>query len=141
MLGTEEKPVSQCGAQPGFSLETRIPQPPLPSRQPRRLIWWCRVILWLSPGPAWAMIGVGLEWLTGWGHPLLAAGTAIPCAYGIGYCDAFLSPAVRKKNGTPVIKEALWHAFGFGALQLFVAPLTLVAIGIFLLVASSLLGP
>lgn len=120
-----------------FSLERRIPQPPLPARQSTRLLWWCRVILWLSPGPAWAMIGVGITWF-GYSNFMIATGVATLCAFGIGYSDAFLSPRIRKREGVPVVSEALWHALAFSMMQLFIAPFVLIVLGIFLYTIHSI---
>lgn len=119
-----------------FSLEKRIPQVPLPSQQHQRLIWWSRVVVWISPGPAWALICSGLAWLD-YEHPAIIFVSAIVCAYGMGYCDAFLSPSVKKKDGVPVVKQALLHALMFSLLQVFIAPLVILALSMFLIFSYS----
>ena len=109
------------------------------------MIAWLRIFLKIAPVFAWYFLMVGLKWLGAFNWlddvitPLLIIGLGILCAYGIGYCDAFLCDNVPKKNGTPEIKAALSHAIFFTILQIVIAPLTLVAVGFFLYIAFALL--
>lgn len=115
-----------------FSLEKRIPQVPLNSASPHPIIFWFRVFLKLAPGPLWYLLCAGLAWL-GLMHFIVAIFSAAICAFGVGYCDAFLCESIRKVDGTPILKEALWHAFFFSLGQIIYAPLS-IAFFFFLLI-------
>ncbi|MFK7910487.1 MAG: hypothetical protein AB8F34_07780 [Akkermansiaceae bacterium] len=138
MVYDEQKPDPD---ESGFSLHKRIPQPPLPSQQSGQLIGWCRFLIWISPGPAIVIIGGGIGWLIGHLliHPIFVWAAAFACTFGMGYCDAFLAPAVRKIEGKPIVKQALWHAFAFTVIQIFIAPVTIVALSFLIYSISTVL--
>ena len=114
-----------------FSLEQRIPQAPLPSQPNKRLIFWCRLFLWVSPGPSWALLCGLVTWL-GFMHSFVAFPLALIVAIGTGYCDTFLNISVPKKNGLPDQAVAIPQALLFALLQLIIAPVCLVLCYLFL---------
>ncbi len=114
-----------------FSLEKRIPQPPLPplpSIQATRAAFVMRLIIWASPAPALIIAGIGIHRLflpPDWQAILFF--TLIPViGLGCGYCDSFLSTSVPKKDGTPVLPQALRHAVFFALAQILVGPAIIV---------------
>ena len=126
-----EDPNARSDSPQEFSLEQRIPHPPLPGQHNSRLILWCRIILWISTGPTWAILSIGIAWL-GYSHLATNIGLAVFCAVSIGYCDAFLSPDVLKKNGIPEPSAAVTHCLIFSSIQILFAPLVLCIVGVFM---------
>ncbi len=120
-----------------FSLDRRMPQMPLSSARAKPVIYWFRIIVWLSPGPTWVMLLGALTWCFNGFLPepdpipliLIVIFTSIISAFGIGCFDACLSENVAKENGLPLLPNALRHACFFSGMQIIVAPVSLLLFG------------
>gem|GEM_PF-4205439 len=108
--------------------------PPQPSQPPSNnpAIGFLRVVVWLSPAPAFLLCVIVLSSIGSSSSFVASAGTfwiplAIICPAAIGYFDAFLSRKIPKQDGFPLAKPAIRHVIIFTLLQIILAPCILFA--------------
>ena len=108
--------------------------PPQPSQLPPNnpAIGFLRVVVWLSPAPAFVLCGLVLSSIGSSSFFAASGGIfwipiAIICPAAIGYFDAFLSRKIPKQDGFPLPKPAIRHVIIFTLLQIILAPCILFA--------------